>query len=480
LKSNSLHILHDALPALVLLGFSFLISSCNNSTTSPSYAYIGGEIINPTLEYVVVKHQGQILDTITLDENNRFNYKIENAEEGLYIIQHKPETQNIYITPGDSLLLRANTLAFDESLHFSGKGKSKNNFLAEMFLKDEDNSQLLLNFHEYTPQVFLEKADSIRQDRINYLSTMSKKKKFSDEFNHLAGEIINYENYDLRERYTYLVNKYYKDYSRQFPANFHDYREEIDFNCVNIQCSPGYKRLLENYLINYSLAWCADSNLDRADCYSLTDVANVKARLRKAGELIRVPKIREQLLEKIAVRGIIMAENKENIVSILDELEALNFPDENLEKLENLATVQLAYLPGTSLAAVPLLNMEGELVTTQDIIRRPTVIFLWSVYDESYQNEHQVIDLYRKKYPEVDFIGINLDLSEEPAWRVAVRQNGYDPATEFQLAPARFQKEAFQYFLTKMLFVNDASVVEVGDVYLSSPEFESRLLAFLN
>jgi hypothetical protein len=480
LKKNSLNISRYALPALAFIGFSFFISGCQNFNPTVSYAYVGGEIVNPTIDHVIIKHKGFILDTIKLDEKNRFSYKIENAEEGLYILQHKPEVQNIYISPGDSLLLRANTMAFDESLHFSGKGNAKNNFMAEMFLKDEGNSQLLLNFHEYTPQVFLEKADSIRQDRIAYLAAISEKKNFSDEFNQLAREVINYENYDLRERYTYLVNKYYKDYSRQFPSNFHDYREEIDFNCVNIQCSPGYKRLLENYLINYSLAWCADSDLDGADCYSLTDVANVKARLRKAGELIRVPKIREQLLEKIAVRGIIMAENKENIASILDELEALKFPDKNLEKLKNLATVQLAYLPGTSLAAVPLLNMEGELVSTDDIIRRPTVIFLWSVYDESYQNEHQVIDLYRKKYPEVDFIGINLDLSEEPAWRVAVRQNGYDPATEFQLAPARINKEVFQYFLSKMLFVNDASVVEVGDVYLSSPEFESRLLEFLN
>ena len=465
---------------MVLLGLGFLFSSCNNSTNRSSYAYIGGEIINPTLEYVVVKHQGEIIDTVVLDENNRFNYKIENAKEGIYIIQHKPETQNVYITPGDSLLLRVNTLAFDESLHFSGKGKSKNNFMAEMFLKDEDNSQLLLNFHKYTPPVFLQKADSIREERVNNLNRISDRKGISEEFKRLALEIINYENYDLRERYTYLVNKYYRDYSRQFPAQFHNYRDNIDFNCVDVQCSPGYKRLIENYLINYSLSWCANSNLDRADCYSLTDVDNVRARLQKAGELIKVPKLREQLLEKIAVRGIIMAENKENIASILRELEAQNFPAKSLEKLNQLAKVQLAYLPGNLLADRSLLNMEGEFVTAKDIIKKPSVIFLWSIYDEDYEKEHEVIDVYRKKYPEVDFIGINLDLSEEPAWRVAVRQNGYDSKTEFQLAPADINKEVFQYFLSKILFVNNSTEVEVGDVYLSSPEFESRLLAFLN
>lgn len=467
--------------ALLLLCLQLLAISCGNSGLElKDYAYLGGEIVNPTTDHVVIKRNGKLVDTINLDKNNRFSYKIDKAEKGLYIIQHKPEVQNIYISPGDSLLLRVNTLAFDESLHFSGRGNERNNFMSEMFLQDENNSQLLLSFHRYTPDVFLKKADSIKQERMANLERASQKKKFSPEFHELARDIIFYENSDLKERYTYLVNKYYKEYSRLFPANFHDYRNQIDFNFIALQCSPGYKRLLENYLINHSLAWCSTSQLDQADCYSLTNVENVKARLRKAGELVTEPTIREFLLEKIAVRGIVMAKSRKDIIAILQELKAQNLSEGKLEEMRQLGSIQLAYLPGTSLSGISLVNMAGELKTMEEIVERPTVIFLWSVYNEGHQEEHELINQYRKKYPEVDFIGVNLDLSEEPAWRVAVRQHRYNPATEYQLSTSRVKKEFLSYFLDKMLFLNSSGEVVFGDIYIKSPEFENRIVEVLS
>ncbi len=376
MRQRSLNIPRYALPALLLLCLNFLFSGCATSGDElPTYAYLGGEIINPTTDHLIIKHHGKIVDTLALDERNRFSYKILNAEKGLYLLEHKPETQNIYISPGDSLLIRVNTLAFDESLHFSGRGNERNNFMSEMFLQDENNSQLLLSFHEYTPTVFLQKADSIKQQRLDHLQRVSKKRKLSEDFSKLATDVITYENNDLKERYSYLVNKYYRQYSKQFPEDFHNYRKEIDFNSVALQCSPAYKRLLENYFINESLSWCAGSGLDQADCYSLSNVENVKARLRKAGELVTLPTLRENVLEKIAVRGIVTSKSREDIVSILSELKTQNLSPEDLEEMEQLGTVQLAYLPGTSLNNVPLLNMAGELVKMEEILKKPTVIF---------------------------------------------------------------------------------------------------------
>ncbi len=481
MNSLGLNITPHALPALLLLCLHFLITGCGSADEDTvSHAYLGGEILNPTNDHIVVKHNGMVLDTIFLDAQNRFSYKIENVQKGLYLIQHTPETQNIYLSPGDSLLLRANTVAFDESLHFSGTGDDHNNFLAEMFLQDEGNAQLLLSFHEYAPGIFLHKADSIKSLRLDALGKTSKKRKFSEDFVCLAESIIEYENNDLKERYSYLVNKYYKEYSRQFPEGYYEYRSNADFNSEKMQCSPGYKRFIENYLINYSLSWCANSGLDEADCYDLNNVNNVTSRLRKAGELIQVPNLRRTILEKIAVRGIVMAKSREDIITILEELKAQDIPTEDLDKMRQLGTIQLAYLPGTSLANVSLLNMEGKLVKIGDVVEKPTAIFLWSVFDEGHVEEHELIRQFRKKYPEVDFIGINLDMGEEPAWRVAVRQNSYDSGSEYQLGATRIKEDYFRYFLDKILLINPSAEVVVGDSYLTSPEFESHILEFLN
>ncbi|NJX17072.1 hypothetical protein HC176_16485, partial [Tamlana crocina] len=150
--------------------------------------------LNPTSDQIIIQRNGRILDTILLNDKNRFSYKIDSVEKGLYIIEHRPETQNVYISPGDSLLLRVNTLAFDESLHFSGKGFAKNNLMAEMFLQDESTGRLLLNFYKYTPQRFGEIADSIRSERERLLEKSNEKQKFSEEFINLSKDIIAYEN----------------------------------------------------------------------------------------------------------------------------------------------------------------------------------------------------------------------------------------------------------------------------------------------
>ena len=469
------------MPALLFLCLFHIFLSCGSDPDDqPTYAYISGQIINPTTDHVLIKHKGVVLDTLSLDSQNRFNYKIDSAATGLYVIQHKPENQNIYISPGDSLLLRVNTLAFDESLHFSGKGNEINNFLTEMFLQDEKTSQLLLSFHEFAPGVFLQKADSIKQRRLTDLEAASKKRKFPDDFNDLAREIIAYENHDLKERYSYLINKYYREYSDDFPTGFHDYRKNIDFNFAALQCTPVYKRLLENYLINYSLSWCAKSELDEADCYDLANSENVKTRLKKVGELVNLPVLKKYLLDKIAIRGIVTSKNREEINAILQELETQNLAEEDLNDMKQLGIVQSAYLPGTSLSNVPFLNMAGKIIKMEDLINKPTVFFLWSVYDSTQQEEHKLIKQYRMKYPEINFVGINLDMGEEPAWRVAVKRNNYDTTREVQLATSSIKKDFFTYFLDKILLVNASGEVVWGDIYLTSPEFESALLSFLN
>ena len=443
-------------------------------------AYLAGEIINPTSNQIIIKRNGRVLDTILLNEKNRFSYKIDSVENGLYLLEYQPEIQNIYISPGDSLLMRANTLAFDESLHFSGKGFAKNNLMTEMFLEDENTARLLLDFYKYTPQQFTKIADSIKVDRIHLLEKANENQNFSEDFLEISKEVIEYENRDLRERYTYLVTKYYKEYAKQIPKDFHDYRENVNFNDQELQCSPGYKRFIQNYLINYSLSWCASSGLDKEDCYDLTNVHNIIARLRKAGELIELPYLRKYMLTKIAVRGIVMASSRENIISILKVLKELNYSEKDLDEMKKLGTIQLAFLPGISLSAVTLVNMDGQLVKIADLLDKPTVIFTWSAFTKGHDEKHKRISQLRKKYPDINFIGVNIDVGDEPEWRVEVRKNNYDTQFEYQIGPTRIENKYYSYYIDKLLFLNPSGEVVNGDAVLSSPDFETQLLAFLN
>ena len=119
------------LKLIIVVIILFFSSSCNQDNQSNSF-FLGGEIINPSSGYVNFYYNNIKIDSIELDSNNKFFKKIEDINPGIYRIEHVPENQNIIVENGDSLWIRVNVEDFKESLTFSGKGSSKNNFLVDM------------------------------------------------------------------------------------------------------------------------------------------------------------------------------------------------------------------------------------------------------------------------------------------------------------------------------------------------------------
>ena len=462
---------------------TILFFGCNSEASNnnrSSSTTIGGEIINPTTRYLILKRNGKVIDTIPLGADNKFSYQIQDPEEGLYIVKHPPERQNLYIYPGDSLLFRVNTLAFDESIHFSGIGSKRNNLMKEMFLKDENNTDLILSYYKTNPTVFARKTDSVYSARLKELEEGRQKENYPDDFVQLAQQVIKYESYDLRERYLYLIHKYYKNYVKEIPESYKDYRKEVDFNDKRLQCHTAYLRFIEDYLINKSLQWCAGSGNDYSDCSDLTDNQNVLFRIREAANLLELPALQNHFLTKLSVLGVAMANEQKEMIAILDLLKELNYNQEDLADLRQMATIQLAYLPGTTLGTARLLDVKGQQVTVDKVVTRPTIIFLWSLYNRNHQKDHQTIRNLRKKYPEINFVGINIDVGEIDEWQKAIAENGYNVQREFMLGQTQINKRFFQYYLNKLLFLDSSGKVVIGDAFINSPDLESRILEYLN
>ncbi len=436
--------------------------------------------MNPRSNYLVILKENQPLDTVYLDSKNRFSHRIDNVKSGLYLFQHPPETQGMYLQPGDSLLFRVNTMEFDESLHFSGSGGDRNNFLAEMYLLDENNADLLLSYYKIEPADFDKKTDSIKNSRLKFLEARNKKFNFPPDFRILAEQTINYEIYDLKERYTYLVNKYYRQFSGMFPEDFYEYRKSVDFNETCLQSSPGYKRFIENYLINMSLLDCAKSNNDYRDCSSLTDHGNIKIRINKIDELTDIPSLRQHFFSKLGALGIIMATEREEILEILKILKEKGLSEQRYEDFRHLGTIQLSYLPGANVREVQLVNSEGRNFPFGNILNSPSIIFVWSKNNEGHIRDHQLVNNLQDKYPEINFIGINVDVGETAGWQRTLQNYNYDTNREFQLYQTPVKKKFFQYYLNKLLFLDASGEVIIGDAYLHSPDLENRILEFLN
>ena len=100
-----------------------------NSSKEKTISFFGGTIQNPVDDKVLLMKNGEILDSISLDENASFHISIPNKTSNLYIFKHGIEHQQVFLEPGDSVSVFVNTKDFDESLTYHGNGSKKNNFL---------------------------------------------------------------------------------------------------------------------------------------------------------------------------------------------------------------------------------------------------------------------------------------------------------------------------------------------------------------
>ena len=148
---------------LRILLILLLFFSCKSDNTT----VFSGKILNNTSDSISIYKDNNMIYESVVDVDGLFNITIDTITSGLYTFYHEPEFQYIIIDENDNLQIRLNTLDFDESLVYTGKGSSKNNFLMDVFLRSENdeleiNSKLDLGF-----DAFKNLVDSLYNKQMN-------------------------------------------------------------------------------------------------------------------------------------------------------------------------------------------------------------------------------------------------------------------------------------------------------------------------
>lgn len=168
---------------LRILLILLLFFSCKSDNTT----VFSGKILNNTSDSISIYKDNNMIYESVVDVDGFFNITIDTITSGLYTFYHEPEFQYIIIDENDNLQIRLNTLDFDESLVYTGKGSSKNNFLMDVFLRSENdeleiNSKLDLAF-----DTFKNLVDSLYNKQMNSFKLFKENNILSNS----SKEIIN-------------------------------------------------------------------------------------------------------------------------------------------------------------------------------------------------------------------------------------------------------------------------------------------------
>ena len=239
---------------LRILLILLLFFSCKSDNTT----VFSGKILNNTSDSISIYKDNNMIYESVVDADGLFNITIDTISSGLYTFYHEPEFQYIIIDENDNLQIRLNTLDFDESLVYTGKGSSKNNFLMDVFLRSENdeleiNSKLDLAFDTFknlVDSLYNKQMNSFKLFKENNILSSSSKEIINTAI--LYPYISKFHSYIIRNNIEEEIQKdlfinYQNEISYDLDALAY-FKPYIDFLYLHIYNNVKIKKDYENSL----------------------------------------------------------------------------------------------------------------------------------------------------------------------------------------------------------------------------------------
>jgi peroxiredoxin len=403
--------------------------SCNRPFTADNYtAYFGGEIINPNKPYILFCKDDSIMDTIRLNEDNTFFIKFDSLQPGLYTFKNSPEYQYVYFDKNDSLMVTINSKEFDESIVFCGRGDEKNNFLMEMYLRNDVDKQKMFEVFDTNLKQFTATIDTAYHSSKLFYKTNKDQINWSSGFDEYAKASVNYHYYSKKELYP-LIHKLRtgEDITAQLPDNFYDFRKDINLNNENLLPYSPYILYISKMLDN-KCSLKQQPNLSDVDRALKTNIT----KLNLANKLINNQKIKNRVFNNIAFTYLLEDQNMVNNQKFFDVY--YNFSTDKSQKNEIYKIGQAIQLLkiGKQLPNVQLIDRNGTILNSNSIINKKTVLFFWSENASAHLiAAHKKILNFKKQYRDYQFIGINLD-TDQNNWNTTLSNYKFEGIMEYR------------------------------------------------
>jgi len=460
--------------SLLSLAFGCQFKGSNNS----DHAYIGGEIINPKNKNIILYNtEGKIVDSITLDNNNRFIHKIDNLQPGLYSITHGGEYQMLLLEANDSIMFRLNTYDFDESLVFTGNGAKKNNYLIKTYLSNENEAKQLVKYSKMEPEAFNNFVEKRRQSQLNEFHEFLTYNEESEFFKSIIEANINYNTYADKEIYPFA---YYGNnkliHIKDLPEEFISHRKNIDYNANHLSRFFAYNRFLSSHIENLATHTYYKNNAFHSQ-FNRHGMEYNTSKLDLIDSIITDKSIKNNLLKYKAIDYISHNHTEVEANEFLDYYLEKSTDDDDKIYMKDLVSNLKSLRQGNPLPNLAIVNYNDTEHLITSIIAKPTIIFFWSSNSKSqYRNSHYMVDKLKTKFPQMDFISINVNDNDDKFWKNIINNYNFPTVNEFKFKNSKQARKTLAVnYLNKAIIVDENGIILHPNANIFNSEFKQTL-----
>lgn len=456
-----------------LIPIFVLFCSCKNEFKGCEYvAYFGGEVVNPNNPYVLFCKDNEVIDTLKLDKNNRFFIQFDSLAPGLYSFKHEPEYQYVYFDKNDSIMVRVNSKDFDESVVFCGRGEEKNNFLMELYLRNEKDKNKMFEYFDDNFEDFSKQIDSTYAKATKFYTTRKEEIKWSDEFDVFAKASLDFNYYSKKELYP-LVHKIRtgEDMIEKLPADYYDYRKKIDFNNVALSSYAPYVMYL-SYMLNNM------GTINYHNHFSETDLA-LKTNINKmniADTLIKNKTVKNTILNNIAFTYLLEDQNMVNNNKFVECYQKISTDKSKKNEITTICNAIQMLKVGNPLPEVTLTDSKGTEISSTSLTKPNTIFFFWTVNAKShFEAVHKKVMALKTKFPKYTFVGVNINDSQED-WLKTLADYKFEGITELHCSD--FENIKNKWAINKIhrtIILGDKGLIKNAFTNIFDSQFEENL-----
>lgn len=438
---------------LLLLGINF---SCKKEFAGTNYvAYFGGEVMNPKNKYILFLKDDKVLDTIYLNDKNQFLKKFDSLTPGMYMFKYEPEYQYVYFDKNDSLMVRINPVTFDESIVFCGRGDEKNNFLMELYLKNDADRNLMFDVFDYDIKKFEANIDSSFQSKQKFYEEKKNEIKWNDSFDVYAKSLLDFQHFSKKEIYpiAHLIRTG-DDLKDSLPTNFYEYRKSIDFNNSNLTNFSPFVKYLTHYMNNVSYQY-ANNTQDQ-----LNTSIN---KLNVVDTLFKIKPVKNRVLNSIAFSYLLEDQNIENNKIFMKRFNELCTDQAILDEINKIANSIKLLKEGNELPELTVVDLNGNEVSTKSILKKKSVVFFWTEDATAHLSaSHKKAIDFQKKNPDYQFIAINIDANHEK-WMTTLTNYNFGTINEFRIKSFDELKDKWAFTkLQRTIVIDEKGAIKHG------------------
>ena len=448
--------------------WSLLCCSCNTEKQVSEGIFLGGQIIDPSSRFVTLYGGNRTEAIFELDNQLRFQQSFDSLPNGIYKLEHLPEYQSLLLEKGDSIWVRINAAAFDESIVYSGRGASKNNFLMELVLKQERENEYLTDKYSSNRQGFSDLIDSLVFEKKNLWIGMDSLNALSLIAQKVTQAAYIYPYATIRERYGLLRGS---NWTAEEDSLYFDFRKYLNYRDNDLAFFDPYI----NYILNYINKKALTPGASYFQVKQTTDFSI--RRLEVLDKEIKGNLLRNNLARAIAFEEILNFDNHKQHERFLQYYATVNTSPSYLVEVLDLHADISRMGTANPLPVIQLQNAVRDTILSTALPQgKNTVLYFWSQTQmNQYRKSLEQVAKFKVRYPSVRFVGICIQPFNTMVDEV---QKILELNPEEQYALVNFENASKAWVLTllnKAIIIDPKGRILEGFGNFSDAEFESLL-----